>query len=278
MLEDGRLHLSHIARLSKWLRPENAEELFKVASGKTKGELMQLLAERFPQADARTVVQEIASGVVTPLNLVPTGTRDPARKEASAAITDDSSGEPDTRPQLCPDRVPQPETVVAAADDFVRVVPTSPKRYSLQGTMPQEMFDLLREACELASNEFPRPDELEVLHRALKLLVPELRKRKFAATEKPGPPAVHDSNDPRYIPAEVKRAVWERDGGQCTFRSAEGRRCSARMELEFNHEVDVYDHGHPTIGNITLRCRPHNQLAADDRFGPGFMEKKRNST
>jgi len=53
--------------------------------------------------------------------------------------------------------------------------------------MSQEMFDLLREACELASNEFPRPDEMEILHRALQLLVPELRKRKFAATERPRP-------------------------------------------------------------------------------------------
>jgi len=141
--------------------------------------------------------------------------------------------------------------------------------------MSQEMFDLLREACELASNEFPRPDEMEVLHRALQLLVPELRKRKFAATERPRTNPATESNDPHHVPAEVKRAVWERDGGQCTFRSSDGRRCDARIGREFHHELDVARGGRSTVGNVTLRCRGHNQMAANATFGVGFMEAKR---
>jgi len=68
MLADGRLHLAHIGRLSKWLRPENSDELLHAASGKTRAELLQLLAERFPQQDARTVVREVAGGVATPVS------------------------------------------------------------------------------------------------------------------------------------------------------------------------------------------------------------------
>ena len=31
------------------------------------------------------------------------------------------------------------------------------------------------------------------------------------------------STNPRHVPAEVKRAVWARDGGQCTFVGENGK-------------------------------------------------------
>jgi len=92
MLEDGRLHLSAVARLTKWLTPGNANDLLSAATGKTKAEVIQLIAERFPQRDVRTVVHEITGGVVTPVDVMQRGTS--RRPETVVAET-----------QLCPDRV-----------------------------------------------------------------------------------------------------------------------------------------------------------------------------
>jgi len=68
----------------------------------------------------------------------------------------------------------------------------------------------------------------------------------------------------RDVPRAVKRAVWERDGGQCAFASSEGRRCTERAFLEFHH-VQPYATGGPA--NIALRCRRHNQHEAELVFG-----------
>ena len=46
----------------------------------------------------------------------------------------------------------------------------------------------------------------------------------------------------RYIPAAVRRAVAERDGNQCTFVDAEGRRCKELQSLQFHHR-DPYARG-----------------------------------
>src|SRR5207247_6761231 len=83
------------------------------------------------------------------------------------------------------------------------------------------------------------------------------------------------SPDPRHVPAHVKRAVWERDGGQCTFTSDSGRRCPARTRLEFDHVEAVARGGRASVAGIRLRCRAHNQYGAECTFGAEFMRRKR---
>jgi hypothetical protein len=73
----------------------------------------------------------------------------------------------------------------------------------------------------------------------------------------------------------VKRAVFIRDGGQCTFVSESGHRCEARGDVEFDHVTEVARGGEATEQNLRLRCRGHNQHAAEQAFGAGFMKAKR---
>jgi 5-methylcytosine-specific restriction endonuclease McrA len=118
------------------------------------------------------------------------------------------------------------------------------------------------------------PGDLDSVFRmGLELLVAKLERQKFAATDKPrvGKP----SKSPRNIPAHVKRAVWQRDGGRCTFVGDGGHRCEARRDLEYDHDLPVARGGEATVGNIRLRCRAHNQLEADREFGAEFMKNRR---
>src|SRR6266540_2202295 len=61
------------------------------------------------------------------------------------------------------------------------------------------------------------------------LLVRELERARFAATPRPRKTASEADPTPssRTIPRPIRRAVWTRDGGQCTFRDNQGRRCPA---------------------------------------------------
>jgi hypothetical protein len=115
-----------------------------------------------------------------------------------------------------------------------------------------------------------------VIERSLAVFVTHLEKVKFAATERPRSgqrrPATASR---RHIPADVKRAVWVRDGGQCTFVSDRGGRCEAHEWMEFDHIDEFARGGEATVEGIRLRCRAHNQYGAECTFGTEFMRHKR---
>jgi 5-methylcytosine-specific restriction endonuclease McrA len=112
-----------------------------------------------------------------------------------------------------------------------------------------------------------------VLQAALKIAKAEVEKRRFGATSRPG--RSRGSASARHIPAAVRRAVHERDGGRCAFVSDAGKRCAATRFLEIDHIEPVARGGEATLENLRLLCRAHNQYAADREFGAEFMDRKR---
>jgi hypothetical protein len=246
---DGRLHLTAIVMLGPWLTPENAGELLAAATHKSKPEIELLLATRFPQPDLPARVEAISAGSNGQLVPEPVG---------------DSAG----AMQL----VPEP---VEAPGQRPKLQPLAADRYGIQFTADRETYDLLGYAQALLGHGLPSGDLAQVFKRALKVLVCQLEKRKFAASSRSRPRTQRRSASPRHIPAAVKRAVRERDQDQCTFRSESGKRCPARTRLEFDHIEPVARGGVATVDGMRLRCRAHNQYAAECAFGAGFMARKR---
>jgi 5-methylcytosine-specific restriction endonuclease McrA len=164
--------------------------------------------------------------------------------------------------------------VEAPAPPRPKVAPLSPQRFALQLTMGQSLHDKLRHAQALLSHQIPSGDVTQVLERALDLLIGRLEKRKFAATARPQDRR-RGATSRRCIPAQVRRAVWERDQGQCTFVGETGHRCAERRFLEFDHIDPVARGGEATVERMRLRCRAHNQYEAECTFGADFMDAKR---
>ncbi|HMR08233.1 MAG TPA: HNH endonuclease signature motif containing protein, partial [Polyangiaceae bacterium] len=79
----------------------------------------------------------------------------------------------------------------------------------------------------------------------------------------------------RYVPAALTRAVWERDRGRCTYVDVRGHRCPETGGVEVHHEQPFAKDGAMTLDNLALRCRPHNDLAAQQDFGREFMLRKK---
>ena len=72
----------------------------------------------------------------------------------------------------------------------------------------------------------------------------------------------------------MKRAVWERDGGRCTFVSESGHRCESRTRLEYDHVEPVAQGGQATVKDLRLRCRAHNQLRGRAGIRAGLHERE----
>jgi 5-methylcytosine-specific restriction endonuclease McrA len=244
---DGRLHLAAVCLLSPKLTPENVDELVAAAAHRRKSEIERMLAERYPRTELLGLVQPVAPAPLPPYT------------------------------QFAPGQIAAPAREPAPQDPALRarLVPHAPKRFLLQLTVGEETHDKLRRAQALLGHAIPSGEIVEVIDRALELLVRHLEKRKFAATTAPRQSRTRATANARYIPAHVRRVARQRDGGQCAFVSDTGLRCSARARLEFDHIEPVAHGGTATVANIRLLCRTHNQLEAERRFGAGFMSEKR---
>jgi hypothetical protein len=139
--------------------------------------------------------------------------------------------------------------------------------------MGPETHELMRALEELLGRRVMSDDIDRALALGFKTMSAAIEKRRYAATDKPR--AQRRPAKGRHIPAAVKRAVVKRDGGRCTFVAESGRRCEARGRLEFDHIEPVARGGRSTVGNLRLRCRAHNQYEAEQAFGSGFMQTKR---
>ena len=95
---------------------------------------------------------------------------------------------------------------------------------------------------------------LEVQTSAAKSGKPAGRSAGRTATAKP----IKSSG--RSIPAGVRREVWRRDQGCCTYVDRHtGRRCGSRFFLELDHIVPVARGGAAEPGNLRLRCAAHHR-------------------
>jgi 5-methylcytosine-specific restriction endonuclease McrA len=156
-----------------------------------------------------------------------------------------------------------------------RVTPLSAEAYAVQFTRSREQDERFSYLQDLLGHQVARGDLAGVYDRAVRELISKMERVRFGACAKPRSDWHRASSDSRHVPAHVKREVWRRDGGQCTFVSESGRRCEARGDVEFDHELEFARGGEATARNLHLRCRGHNQFTAERTFGAGFMRQKR---
>ena len=78
----------------------------------------------------------------------------------------------------------------------------------------------------------------------------------------------HRARRSRYIPAPVRREVWRRDGGCCSYVDPHsGRRCGSRFLLELDHIVPFALGGSAEPGNLRAYCAAHNRFRHRE-YGP----------
>jgi hypothetical protein len=268
-LREGKLCLSTVAELSKALEVESLSTVLPRFLHTSKREAKEVLAELKPvQAPpVRDVVTSIPSAALT----TAAGSRSvtvaafdlalPLLSGSPANLVDANAAS--TSRGLSSQRDERRDVVEPLTADLRR----------LHLTVDRECLDLISTARDLLSHSDPDATSNDILKAALRLLIADREKKKAAVVSKPrkDPPTPADPDDD--IPASVKRAVWKRDEGRCKWPLQNGGTCGCTTRLEFGHFVSRADGGLPTIANLRLLCRFHNQYEARQRFGGAFMDR-----
>jgi len=237
-ISSGELTLSGVALLRPHMESENSAELLALARNSSKRGIEAKLAARFPREDVADSLRRACEGTERP-----------------------------ERPS--------------------KVAPLSAERFHLQLTIGSETQRKLARALDLMSHTNPGRAFEPVLDRALETLLTALEREKRATlksaarTRERSKPAVTAARSLlvqteipgagatpiRAIARPVRRAVFERDGARCTFKSADGHVCGASAFLEIDHGDPWSLGGASGAANLRVYCRAHNQLTAEEFFG-----------
>ena len=253
LLSSNDVSMSVVAVLSPHLTDENHAEVLTAARGVTKAQAQIMAAALAPQADRKTILRRVASESVASDGT--TATPVPPAPVVATVTPVTSTAAPAA---VAPLAAAAPSPVAPSPAPILQ--PLAPDRFRYQLTIDADTRGLLTRARELASHADAGGDA-DLLKKALTLLVSELERRKVGRTNRPRP-ARGTHPDSRHIPADVRRAVWERDGGSCAYVGPGGRRCGQRRRVEFHHVKPYAAGGGATVGNIQLRCHGHNQHEA----------------
>jgi 5-methylcytosine-specific restriction endonuclease McrA len=247
----GELHLSGARLLLPQLTPANAGELLGAAAGRSKAQIEQLLADRLPKPDRRThIVLRRAAQVL------------PGKVPPSASPPTDAPPTPRVAPAVPREARPRSE-------------PLGNERYRVSFTLDGDTYRKLEEVRAWMRHRIPDGDHGAILAQAISLLHALEHKRKSAEMPCPRPQRESARPPSRHVPAAIRRAVWKRDGGRCSYRSPNGRRCGTKEFLEIDHGEPwewVREHA---VENLRLRCRTHNQYTASLAFGEAHMARFR---
>jgi len=216
---------------------------------------------------------------------------------AKAQRPPDGSAHADVEPRSAEGRTPRPATVE----------PLAPGRYRVQFTASAELHDKLERLRGLMRSSVPDGDLAAIIEQIVTEKLERLESRRFARTKasgkapsarnaspsgrassptaregslavNQGPPAARETfRRTRYIPAAVRRAVYERDGGQCRYVDEKGRRCTARDGLQYHHRHPFGHGGDHSVEGVSLLCRVHNLYLAEVDYGREAVVRRRRS-
>jgi hypothetical protein len=266
LLASGSMTPSAVRALARYLTDDNHQDVLERAKGRTGPQIKELIAEIAPRPDVKSTMRKLPS---------PTTAQEPEPSATVGQLFGDAASPAPPPPS---ESSPLPPPTVSTRSTRSVVEPTAPDRYRVQFTIGGATREKLLRLQALLRREVPSGDPALIVDQALTVLLAKVEKEKLGAASKPRPGPIRSETDnaaaegktrlrSRTIPREVKRVTWRRDGGQCAFVSAEGRRCTEHTFLEFHHVRPFAHDGPATVDNIALRCRRHNQYEADLVFG-----------
>jgi len=262
LLEQRKLHLTALALIRDYISADNHLELLNAVSGKTKEQILQLLAARQPRPDARSHVRKL------PIRAGSTAAGPSGRLEPLS--------EASYRLELCIGASLK-QKLEQAADLMSHVNPSRDLAIVVERALDELIEKLQRQrfgqtsrprnASSTSSDADSAPSlgsvgvafEENGATRELPIAGQTSRQLRSAARKR------------AHIPNELRRQLLARDGASCTFICDDGQRCGAHAFLQIHHDQAWAKGGPDTLRNLRLVCASHNRLLAEQEFGAAHV-------
>jgi HNH endonuclease len=262
MLERRELHLTAICEVREYLSAENHRELLQVVSGKTKLQIREVLAERFPQADVPTNLKKLPA--LEPLS--------PGRYRLLLTLSTEQKEKLELARDLLShaNRTGDLAVVVERALDEL-IARLEKRRLGKKRSSASREPARAPTRVSVPPNGGEKPTAETLLAEVhtgparaegaiASAVVLDLQQ---AAVE----PAVGAARRRKHIAQDVRRQLLARDGFQCAFVGDGGDRCDARAFLQLHHRHPWARGGADDAENLELLCHAHNRLLAEQEFG-----------
>ena len=155
--------------------------------------------------------------------------------------------------------------VVAPCEDGQGAPAIKPRvEFSFHGS--PALSEALERAKQLLSHKFPFGGMDDILSEIVKEYLERHDPQRILELGEVAPAKGSSS-----IPAGIRRVVWARAGGRCTFAGLDGIRCQSRRMLEIDHRLPRALGGADTAANLRLLCRPHNDAERRRILGEGEL-------
>ena len=240
---EGKLCISSVVELARVITPENSTDVLP----------------RFfylSKQEAKAVAVEICPAPVVPRREVVTKVVTEVPRAATFHLDETSLTHfVQTAPQAVP----------------MQSEPLTPNLQRLHMTVSKQFLDKLEAARKGQGHAQPGASAEKVIEAALDLLLAQQAKRRGEVKRPQQNPRLAKS--PGHIPAAVRREVWSRDEGKCTWPLDSGGICGSTLRLEIDHVVPRGRGGASTVDGCRLICRVHNQLAARQVYGDEWMDR-----
>jgi hypothetical protein len=288
LLERRELHLTAVALLSKYLTRENHFELLAEARGKSKRQLLKVLARRWPKADftsqvRRLPLEVIAAGPTGSLEylsefthrlevLLSTQQHDKLELARDLLLHSNPTGNLSVVLERALDLLIAHEhkrqfgvhaggSRQNKADRGGNEVNDNENKMSEAATAKDNNIDGRNTTVEGSGIDDGR-ELSKVGGKKYTMQAPP----NLVRTELPIGPGPRMGRRP-HIPNEVRRRVLERDGFRCTYTTPDGQRCECTRFLQIHHDHAWAKGGPETLENLRLLCSAHNQLLGELEFG-----------
>jgi hypothetical protein len=266
-LREGGLCITSIIELAKVLTPENQDEVLP----------------RFfhcSRQEAKAVSAELRPAEVVPARTVVTVAPRVSEAQTAAPVPRGSTIEPESAaatsaPPATPSAAPAARPLPPGPPPRSAAEPLTADLRRLHVTVSKRFMQKLEAAKDALSHSHPGADVEAILESGLDALLERAAKRK-GIVKRPraaAPPAdAETSENPRYVPAAVRREVWLRDEGRCQWPTSDGGICGSTHRCELDHIHPVGRGGRSVASNLRVACVFHNSLAAREVYGDEWMD------
>jgi hypothetical protein len=253
-LASGGLNLTSAGKVSAFLREDNKTTILQNCRGKTTREVEEYLCTLKPKPTVPSSIHRCPRSTQvmrTTEQIRESEHRLPGERELFPAENSEAATN-------AADHAPPP----AAKPSRLEVL--GDERYHLHCTISAVQRRKLERLAEVLGIDNPVRNLPALLEQAIDIALKAKdpahprRAKQVVPTETSQEQSSSSAPRSRYIPAAIKRAVFQRDEYRCQFRAADGTRCPQRTHLCIDHIVPFAQGGTNEIPNLQLLCARHN--------------------